>query len=262
MRQRGIPLFTWDTRQPVGEADIFAISLQYEMGFTNVLLMLDLAGIPLHAPTATDAPSAGHRRRAAGRQPRAGGRLLRPGRHRRRRAQHGRARRAVPRDEAAGGLAARHHPRGGPAVRLGLRPVALRVRLPRRRHHRRASGPSSGVPGRASCRAAFIERCQTPDFETVAFPTRPIVPFTEIVHDRIAIEIMRGCPQRCRFCHAGYTKRPLRPAERRSHPRHRRAGLARHRPRGDRPAEPLHRRLPAASRTGRAHERAVPRPRT
>jgi radical SAM superfamily enzyme YgiQ (UPF0313 family) len=57
---------------------------------------------------------------------------------------------------------------------------------------------------------AAIERCQTPDFECAPFPIRPLVPYTEVVHDRIAIEIMRGCPQRCRFCHAGYTKRPVR----------------------------------------------------
>src|SRR6476661_94659 len=49
MRDKQIPLFTWDTRQPVSSADIFAISLQYEMGFTNMLTMLDLAGIPFHA---------------------------------------------------------------------------------------------------------------------------------------------------------------------------------------------------------------------
>ena len=55
-----------------------------------------------------------------------------------------------------------------------------------------------------------IERAQTADFDGAPFPVRPIVPFVEVVHDRIAIEIMRSCPQRCRFCHAGYTKRPLR----------------------------------------------------
>ncbi|MBU0617586.1 MAG: B12-binding domain-containing radical SAM protein, partial [Planctomycetes bacterium] len=54
MRQRKIPLFTWDTRQPVGAADILAISLQYELCFTTVLNMLDLAGIPLHAAERTD----------------------------------------------------------------------------------------------------------------------------------------------------------------------------------------------------------------
>jgi len=77
-----------------------------------------------------------------------------------------------------------------------------------------ADGRIASVTPSSACPAGFvprmhIERCQTPDFETVAFPTRPLVPFTQIVHDRISIEVMRGCPQRCRFCHAGYTKRPL-----------------------------------------------------
>jgi radical SAM superfamily enzyme YgiQ (UPF0313 family) len=58
--------------------------------------------------------------------------------------------------------------------------------------------------------AAIIERCQTPNFEAAPFPVRPLVPHVQVVHDRVSIEIMRGCPQRCRFCHAGYTKRPLR----------------------------------------------------
>jgi radical SAM superfamily enzyme YgiQ (UPF0313 family) len=57
---------------------------------------------------------------------------------------------------------------------------------------------------------SHIQRCQTEDFDHAPFPIRPIVPFVEVGHDRFAIEIMRGCPQRCRFCHAGYTKRPVR----------------------------------------------------
>jgi radical SAM superfamily enzyme YgiQ (UPF0313 family) len=55
-----------------------------------------------------------------------------------------------------------------------------------------------------------IQRCQTPDFEEAPFPFRPLVPHVQAVHDRVSLEIMRGCPRRCRFCHAGYTKRPLR----------------------------------------------------
>ena len=54
MREKHIPLFTWDTRQPVSEADILAFSLQYEMNFTGVLNLLDLAGIPLQAAARTD----------------------------------------------------------------------------------------------------------------------------------------------------------------------------------------------------------------
>jgi radical SAM family uncharacterized protein len=48
------------------------------------------------------------------------------------------------------------------------------------------------------------------DFENAAAPVRPIVPFHEAVHERISIEIMRGCPGRCRFCQASFCRRPLR----------------------------------------------------
>ena len=48
------------------------------------------------------------------------------------------------------------------------------------------------------------------DLDACAAPLRPIVPFVEAVHDRIAIEVMRGCPGRCRFCQASFCRRPLR----------------------------------------------------
>jgi len=48
------------------------------------------------------------------------------------------------------------------------------------------------------------------DFDAISLPTRPIVPFVETTHDRIAIEIMRGCPWQCRFCQSTVIKRPLR----------------------------------------------------
>jgi radical SAM family uncharacterized protein len=48
------------------------------------------------------------------------------------------------------------------------------------------------------------------DLDHVPYPTKPIVPFIEAVHDRAMIEIMRGCKWGCKFCHAGWTTRPLR----------------------------------------------------
>src|SRR5438552_17227487 len=50
----------------------------------------------------------------------------------------------------------------------------------------------------------------TQDFDAIKLPVRPIVPFVETTHDRIAIEIMRGCPWQCRFCQSTVIKRPLR----------------------------------------------------
>ncbi len=48
------------------------------------------------------------------------------------------------------------------------------------------------------------------DFENAAVPLRPIVPFTKAVHERVSVEIMRGCPGRCRFCKASFCRRPIR----------------------------------------------------
>jgi radical SAM family uncharacterized protein len=48
------------------------------------------------------------------------------------------------------------------------------------------------------------------DLDIASVPTRPIVPFAEAVHERVSIEIMRGCPGRCRFCQASFCRRPIR----------------------------------------------------
>lgn len=60
-----------------------------------------------------------------------------------------------------------------------------------------------GVPARVTKR---IVR----DFDRVPFPRRPLVPSTEVVHDRIALEVLRGCTRGCRFCQAGILNRPVR----------------------------------------------------
>jgi len=48
------------------------------------------------------------------------------------------------------------------------------------------------------------------DFDNAPVPTAPIVPFTQALHERVSVEVMRGCPGRCRFCQASYCKRPVR----------------------------------------------------
>ena len=203
MRSKRIPLFTWDTRQPVASADILAISLQYEMTFTSVLQIIDLAGIPLRSAQRDD------------RHP-----LV-----------------------IVGGPQADNPEPVAPFVDLvvlgdgeasmaailqaykelkenGVRRRDMIVEMCRRFpwiyapslydvSYNADATIRSITPSDPSI-PAQIERCQTDDFENAPFPLRPLVPYVEVVHDRFAIEIMRGCPQRCRFCHAGYTKRPVR----------------------------------------------------
>lgn len=57
---------------------------------------------------------------------------------------------------------------------------------------------------------AVIEKRVIKDLNDVDFPTAPVVPFGEIVHDRIMLEVFRGCTRGCRFCHAGMVYRPVR----------------------------------------------------
>jgi len=203
MRERQIPLFTWDTRRPVRSADILGISLQYELCCPGVLNLLDLAGIPLRAVQRTDAdplvvaggPQADNPEPLAefldlvviGDGEHALAQILEAVRSYKRAGVRRREMvlllaRQFPWLYAPNLYGAAYHPDGTLAE---LRPLF------------------AGLPDR-------IARCHTPDFETAPFPLRPLVPWTEVVHDRIAIEIMRGCPNLCRFCHAGYTKRPLR----------------------------------------------------
>ena len=203
MRHKRIPLFTWDTRQPVSSADILAVSLQYEMSFTSVLQALDLAGLPLRSADRDDT----HPLVIAGGPQADNPEPVAPFID------------LVVLGDGEASMAAildayKEMKAGGMRRRDMIRAMAQRFEwiyapsLYEVAYH--ADGTVRSVTPSDPSLPATIERCQTDDFDAAPFPLEPIVPFVEVVHDRIAIEIMRGCPQRCRFCHAGYTKRPLR----------------------------------------------------
>ncbi|MGD2111034.1 MAG: TIGR03960 family B12-binding radical SAM protein [Phycisphaerae bacterium] len=203
MRRRGIELFTWDTRQPVSSADILAISLQYEMAYTSVLQLLDLAGIPLRSSDRDDR----HPLVIAGGPQADNPEPVAPFLD------------LVVLGDGEVSMAAildayREMKAGGMSRRDMIAAMARRFEwiyapgLYDVQYH--ADGTIRSVDPTDADIPAEIVRCQTPDFEDAPFPVKPLVPHVEVVHDRMAIEIMRGCPQRCRFCHAGFTKRPLR----------------------------------------------------
>ncbi|HUU10440.1 MAG TPA: TIGR03960 family B12-binding radical SAM protein [Phycisphaerae bacterium] len=203
MREVGIPLFSWESRRPVRDFDLVGFSLQYEMLYTNVLAMLSLGGIPVLAADRGDADPIILAGGPGVNNPEPMAPFIDL-------AIVGDAEVALPRFlDRYRDLKARGSPRAETILALArefdfiyapslIEPTwnpdgtlaALRPTV-------------DGLP--EVTRAAYVE-----DLETAAFPTAPVVPNAEIVHDRVTIEIMRGCPRRCRFCEAGHTKGPVR----------------------------------------------------
>ena len=178
-------------------------SLQHELSATNVLTMLDLGGIPLAAEARSTADPLVLAGGPVLGQSRADGplhRRLRAGRRRRVPAGHLRP--------MAGNATSRARSQG--------RAVPFGAALPYSMCRSSTSPSLMPTDGRRDCgRRARIcrhawNRPWLQNLDTAVVPVAPIVPFIECVHERIAIEIMRGCPWRCRFCQSRALKQPLR----------------------------------------------------
>jgi radical SAM family uncharacterized protein len=202
LRQKQIPLFSLESRAPLRSFDVIGFGLTNELCYTNVLNMLDLAGIAV---------------RRSGRKE------------------------EDPLIIAGGGMANCCEPmaafidlfvlgEGEEAIlelanlllsagRAGKNKNETLLEAARRfdwayvpafydfeYEDARIASFKTTEPG---LRTRF-ENAVVDDFENAPAPTRPIVPFAEAVHERVSIEIMRGCPGRCRFCQASFCRRPIR----------------------------------------------------
>ena len=201
MRREGIPLYGLESGDAIADFDLIGFSLGYEMAYTNVLNMLDLAGLPLRSEERME---------------------LTP-------------------IVVAGGTCAFNPEPLAPFVDLFVLGEGEDVSVELIQLYRKAreegwdkeefltaaarvpgvyvpslydvsyqdDGTVAAISPREGAPAVVTKRI-VQDFDKSYFPVKTIVPSTEIVHDRVMLEVFRGCIRGCRFCQAGYAYRPVR----------------------------------------------------
>ena len=204
MRHEGIPLFSVEGHLPARSFDVLAFNLSAELVYTNVVNLIDLAGVPLHAMErgADDAVVVAGGHCAFNPEPLADfidAFVLGDGEE------------AVGEvnDVLADWLVTPSAERDRAWVRRALADVegvyVPALYLPRYDGGRLvATEPvDDGVP-------ATVTKRTVADLAEWPYPSRQLVPLTEVVHDRLNVEVFRGCTRGCRFCQAGMITRPVR----------------------------------------------------
>lgn len=202
MRENDIPLYALESLDPLTEFDFIGFTLQYELSYTNVLAMLDLAGIPVKAKDRTE---------------------------------------LTPIVIGGGPCVCNPEPMAdffdlfviGEGEEVNLELMALYEKMkpnnPTKREFLLEAAKIEGIyvpafydvdyndDGTVKAITPNVEQAPAnvkkriiKDFDKVYYPDSFVVPFTNIVHDRAVVEVLRGCIRGCRFCQAGFIYRPFR----------------------------------------------------
>ncbi|HUC05476.1 MAG TPA: TIGR03960 family B12-binding radical SAM protein [Acidimicrobiales bacterium] len=204
MRAAGVPLFSVEQHLPARAFDVLAFNLSAELVYTNLVNLLDLARVPIHAadrgPEDPLVVAGGHC--VFNPEPLADfvdAFVLGDGEE------------AVGEVNAVLGSWLREDPALRRRDRLRLDLAALEgVYVPALYVPRYEGGRLVATEPVSSDVPAVVAKRTITDLAEWPYPSRPLVPLTEVVHDRLNVEVFRGCTRGCRFCQAGMITRPVR----------------------------------------------------